>query len=191
MTIVAVLNIEAPKMSINKVFDGLLVLEYQTGNKSALGQLVQRHHKKLCAHSYWYTKDIDASKDIVQDCWGIIMNKLGGLSEPNSFSSWAMLIVTRKSLDYVSRKIHRQKRSRPDTLEETYEATGLSEDAHRYVREAIAFLPKNQQIVLRLFYTEAYSLKEISTILDISIGTVKSRLFHAREKLKTILKTKL
>ncbi|QCX02350.1 RNA polymerase sigma factor [Aggregatimonas sangjinii] len=178
-------------MRIKKVFDGLLVLEYQAGNKDALGQLVQRHHKKLCAHSYWYTKDIDASKDIVQDCWGIIMNKLGGLREPNSFSSWATRIVTRKSLDYVSHKTYRQKKSQAATVEETHETTGSKEDAHRHVREAIAVLPENQRIVLRLFYTEAYSLKEISTILDISVGTVKSRLFHAREKLKNILKTKL
>ncbi len=53
---------------------------------------------------------------------------------------------------------------------------------------AIRSLSKNQQIVLRLFYTQEYSLMEISEILDISIGTVKSRLFHSREKLKTILK---
>ncbi len=57
------------------------------------------------------------------------------------------------------------------------------------LQQAIKSLPNNQQIVLRLFYTQEYSLLEIGNILDISVGTVKSRLFHAREKLKTILKT--
>jgi len=46
-----------------------------------------------------------------------------------------------------------------------------------------------QQMVIKLFYTEEYSLKEISKTLNISVGTTKSRLFHAREKLKQILKT--
>ncbi len=52
----------------------------------------------------------------------------------------------------------------------------------------IRVLPKDQQVVLRLFYTEEYSLKEISEILEISVGAVKSRLFHARERLKISLK---
>lgn len=52
----------------------------------------------------------------------------------------------------------------------------------------IRVLPKDQQVVLRLFYTEQYSLKEISEILEISVGAVKSRLFHARERLKISLK---
>ena len=43
-------------------------------------------------------------------------------------------------------------------------------------------------MVIRLFYKEGYILKEISAILAISIGTTKSRLFHTREKIKTILK---
>ena len=53
---------------------------------------------------------------------------------------------------------------------------------------AISELSENQQMVLRLFYKEDYSLNEMSDILEISVGTVKSRLFHAREELKTILK---
>ena len=56
--------------------------------------------------------------------------------------------------------------------------------------DAIKQLPVQQQEVLKLFYTEDYSLKEISQLLHISVGTTKSRLFHAREKLKLILKEK-
>lgn len=55
--------------------------------------------------------------------------------------------------------------------------------------QGIRLLPIEQQEVIKLFYTEEYSLKEIAEILRIKHGTVKSRLFHAREKLKTILKT--
>ncbi|MGB5782052.1 MAG: sigma-70 family RNA polymerase sigma factor, partial [Eudoraea sp.] len=55
---------------------------------------------------------------------------------------------------------------------------------------AIKGLPRDQQVVLRLFYLEEYSLREISEILNKSEGTVKSRLYHAREKLKIILKNR-
>ncbi|MFS4492393.1 RNA polymerase sigma factor [Maribacter sp. 2308TA10-17] len=172
-----------------KIFDGLLVLQYRAGKKKALGLLVRKYHKRLCKHSYWYTNDIDASKDIVQDCWGSIITKLDSLKEPNFFGSWAFRIVTRKSLDYVKRR----KKER-GTLKEYYSSQIIEEskigDNTDVLKlgKAIQNLTKDQQMVLRLFYTESYSLNEVSDILGISIGTVKSRLFHAREKLKTFLK---
>ncbi len=179
-------------MSIQKTFDALLVLQAQSGNKKALDQLVKRYHKRLCAHSYWYTGDIEASKDIVQDSWGIIINKLDRLRDPNSFGSWAMRIATRKSLDYLNKKKNSIDKGQSNyTQVENQMEDGNRENIVQKVKMAIATLSQNQQIVLRLFYTQEYSLKEIGNILDISTGTVKSRLFHAREKLKTILKTEL
>jgi len=177
-------------MDHRKVFDSFLVLQYQSGNKKALELLVKRHHKKMCWQAYWYVHDLDISKDIAQDCWATIINKLHGLKDPNSFSSWAMRIVTRKSLDFLnqnSRNRERLKQYRFDSSELEIEENH-SEEIKR-LKKAILTLTEDQQVVLRLFYTEEYSLKEMATILGISIGTVKSRLFHAREKLKTILKT--
>lgn len=178
-------------MTSNKIFDALLVLQYQSGDKKALAILVKRHHNRFCVHAYWYLRDMDASKDVVQDCWTIIINKLEKLRDPNSFSSWAMRIITRKSLDFLNQnksKRERLKQFHQNNLGDTVgEERSTEIDKLKY---AIKSLPHNQQMVLRLFYTQEYSLKEISKILDVSIGTVKSRLFHAREKLKSILKHK-
>lgn len=176
-------------MTPNKIFDALLVLQYQSGDKKALGILVKRHHNRFCSHANWYLSDLEASKDVVQDCWSIIMNKLRSLRDPNSFSSWAMRIVTRKSIDFL--KYNKTKREKLRQYQYTnLEGTNNVEKNTEIVKlpQAIKSLPNNQQIVLRLFYTQEYSLIEISNILEISVGTVKSRLFHAREKLKTILK---
>lgn len=176
-------------MNPNKIFDALLVLQYQSGDKRALGLLVKRHHGKLCRHSYWYTHDLDASKDIVQDSWSIIITKLASIRDPNAFGSWAMRIVTRKSLDFLSRdKNDREKLMGYRNTQYNLDVEEDRESDLIQLEKAIKLLPNDQQVVLRLFYTEDYSLNEISTILEISTGTVKSRLFHAREKLKTILK---
>jgi RNA polymerase sigma-70 factor (ECF subfamily) len=56
--------------------------------------------------------------------------------------------------------------------------------------KALKKLPKNQQIVLSLFYFQECSIVEIGKILKMKKGTVKSRLFYAREKLKLTLKQK-
>tara|TARA_R110002167_G_scaffold50143_3_gene146302 strand:- start:1138 stop:1677 length:540 start_codon:yes stop_codon:yes gene_type:complete len=178
------------KMTAQKVFDAYLVLQYQSGNKKALGLLVDRYHDKMCRQSFWYTRDIEVSKDIVQDCWGIIMLKLNGLRDANSFGSWALRIVTRKSIDFLNRNRYGH-RNLDNPAAEPLDSTDVAaqESDLKKLDSAIRDLPENHQVVLRLFYTQEYSLQEIGAILDVSVGTVKSRLFHAREKLKTILKT--
>ena len=175
-------------MTPDRIFDALLVLQFQAGNKKALDMLVKRHHRKLNSHAYWYLRDIEASKDVVQDCWGIIINKLHTLRDPNSFSRWTMRIVTRKSIDVLNKK--KRKRETLDQFTFTNREVTTADESEKKIlllKQAIERLPADQQIVLRLFYTQEYSLFEVSGILDISIGTVKSRLYHAREKLKTIL----
>ena len=81
--------------------DGWLVLQYQSGNNKALPLLVKRWHKKFCKKAFWVTKDADASKDIAQQSWNVIMEKLHGLNDENSFGSWALTIVYRKSIDWI------------------------------------------------------------------------------------------
>ncbi|MCW5516504.1 RNA polymerase sigma factor [Muriicola sp. Z0-33] len=173
-----------------KIFDALLILQYQSGNKKALSILVNRHHPRLCKHAYWYTHDMDAARDIVQDSWSVILKKIGTLRDPNVFGSWSMRIVTRKSLDYLNknkRERDKLKSITRDTNEDNLD--NRASDLER-LKVVMKTLPQDHRQVLRLFYTEEYSLKEISDILGIATGTVKSRLFHAREKLKTILKNR-
>lgn len=173
----------------DKIFDGLLVLQYQAGNADAFRLLVSRHHKKLCRHAYWYTHDIDAAKDVAQDCWGVILAKLHTLRDPNLFGSWALRIATRKALDYL-KKEKRELQERTEFTRSTSkgEDTDMQEAKEQKLSRAMLDLPPHQQQVLHLFYKESHSLREISKILDISEGTVKSRLYHAREKLKLVLK---
>jgi RNA polymerase sigma-70 factor (ECF subfamily) len=182
-------------MSSSKhIFDSWLVLQYQAGNDKAISLLVNRWHKKLCRHACWYTKDIDSAQDVVQDSWNIILRKLGSLREPDSFGSWAFSIVTRKSIDWL-----RKNSTETNTLKKYYDdnysiSTNDHHDTNKPVltlmKRLINELPDGQRLVLNLFYLEALSIKNISEILRISEGTVKSRLFNAREKLRMELKTR-
>ncbi len=172
-----------------QLIDGQLVLEYQSGNKKALTYLVKRWHKLFCEKAYWIVKDADLAKDIAQDSWKTIINKMEALKDPNSFGSWALRIVYTKSLNSI--KSNNKKRERlkvygyeQETISIENNEKGEEVELKKQLLKAIVSLPVHQQTVLRLFYKEDYSLKEIGTILNISLGTAKSRLFHAREKLK-------
>ncbi len=183
-----------------KIFDGLLVLQYQNGDKKALSLLVNRWHTKLCKQAYFYTKDIGIAKDIAQDSWSVIIKRIASLKEPNSFGSWALTIVNRKAIDwtrknkrnkeklqtyYENSQVNHDRKINNNNIEDDH--TNITNSTTKVVLDTIKKLPKNQQIILRLFYVEEYSIFEISNILTISKGTVKSRLFYAREKLKSHL----
>jgi len=185
-----------------KVFDGLLVLQCQNGDKKAFSLLVKRWHLKLCKQAFWYVKDPEVAKDIAQDCWTIIYKRIYNLQEPNSFGSWALTIVHRKSIDWLrkeknaDKKLHAYYEDSKTSYDTVKDDTPISDDNNftstdniKVIMKAIKNLPQNLQIILRLFNLEECSINEISSILKISKGTVKSRLFYAREKLKSILKT--
>ena len=172
--------------------DTNLVIEYQSGNKKVIAILVKRWHVEFCRFAFWYTKDAESSKDIAQDSWTVIMNKLDALQDPKKFKSWAISIVNRKSIDWLRAK-NRKKNNLIQYSEEhsntVFEEFNDNQERIKIlVLKTIKTLPNHQQTVLKLFYIEDYSINEISKILKISIGTVKSRLFYAREKLKTTLK---
>ncbi|WP_298320744.1 RNA polymerase sigma factor [uncultured Aquimarina sp.] len=177
----------------NKTFDSLLVLQCQSGNKKAAAILVKRWHEKLCKQAYWYSKDIETSKDIAQDSWSTILLKIHNLKDPNSFGSWALTIVTRKSYDWLrknKKELENIDSYRKNEVSIEYDVYDKDDNIMILLKNAIKTLPSDQQMVLHLFYLESYSVKQIAEITNISVGTVKSRLFTAREKLKLILKSK-
>jgi len=174
----------------NKSIDANLVIQFQSGNVNAITELVKRWHKKFCKKAYWIVKDADQAKDIAQDSWKTIIAKIQDLKDPFSFCGWAMRIVYSKSLDAIretnrNRVNHEKFANEQDLETQTYE-----DDSQIKVEllKAIRGLSYEHQMVIKLFYVQEYSIKQISETLKISVGTTKSRLFYARERLKLILK---
>ena len=169
--------------------DRFLIQQYRDGKTSVLPVLVKRYHKVFCEKAYWVTKDKEIAKDVAQETWVIILNKLDQLENVDSFKSWAFRIIYTKSIDAVKRR-NKEKKNLESNIAEPH--TQLSEDESKLVQKAllkaIRQLPKEKQDIIRLFYREEYSIIEISAFLKIPVGTVKSRLFKAREKLKSLLK---
>ncbi|WP_299364259.1 sigma-70 family RNA polymerase sigma factor [Winogradskyella sp.] len=177
-------------MKTDEHIDEVLVEAFKAGDKKALAALVKRWHKQFCNKAYWMVNDKDAAKDIAQDSWTTIIDKIDKLKDPKRFKYWAFRIVCNKSTDWL----RLQAKNRNNTINHEVEIKSVSgnnsekEQLKQLLLKTVDELPKNQSTVIRLFYLQSYSLKQISDLLEISIGTAKSRLFHAREKIKTILK---
>ena len=99
-------------MKTNKQIDAKLVEAYQVGNQDALAALVKRWHLEFCKKAYWIVKDAELSKDIAQESWQTIIDKMHTLHKATSFGSWALRIVYTKSFDALrqhNRKLIKEK----------------------------------------------------------------------------------
>lgn len=174
-----------------------LVEQYQEGNRDALKLLIKKHHPKMTRTIRYYTQSSEPVNDLVQECWYHIIRQLGQLDLKISFEAWVLTIAKHKAIDWIRQQQKNRKldmelmnQNADDENRDEFTLAGDEwQDKLGKIQSAIQQLPKHQNIVLSLFYLENLSVKEISNVLKISTGTVKSRLFHAREKLKSILLT--
>ncbi|MEM6685869.1 MAG: RNA polymerase sigma factor [Bacteroidota bacterium] len=172
------------------ISDGELVTNYLAGNQEALTALVKRFHKTFCNHAYWIVKDADVAKDIAQDSWKLIIDKVATLQNPARFKSWALCIVHSKSIDWTRHMTKQHQQNSEYKVTQSINELPLADTSQlrQKLKIAIAKLSISQQQIVRLFYVHDLSLKEIAKTLDISVGTAKSRLYHAREQLKKQIK---
>ena len=178
-------------MKKEQVLDEWLLMEYQNGKKKSLELLTKRWYPKLSQQIYWHTRDKDAVRDIVQETWYAILKGIPKLKNKAHFGVWASKIAYYKSVDWIKEN-QKQRKSEVDLSQNrdlfNPENTNDEEEKIQQIRKVMATLPDAQRSVLAMFYLESYSVREIAKILDISPNTVKSRLFQAREKLKSTLK---
>lgn len=179
--------------SKERLFDEYLAASARAGSRIALGQLAARLQPRLLGHARRLTGDTEAARDAVQEAWIEIVRGLPHLNDAAAFPAWAFRIVSRR----CARWVRKQQRSR--RLDAAYAAEPLAattadggeraSDAARLAR-AIGSLPPDQRAAIALFYLEDLSVAEIAVALDAPAGTVKTRLMHAREKLRRILNLK-
>ena len=177
------------KERVKQVYDEWLVLSYKSGNRKAMALLVKRWNQKIIRHIYYRTHDLEVSKDLAQDCWIAIMNGLQRLRDPAEFGVWALRIANNKSVDWIRKQAKERKlmESKAKMEDQSVEITS-KEDKIEAIQRAYQQLEKKYRLLLNLHYRQNCSVKQMARILKISEGTVKSRLFKARNELKKLLK---
>ena len=177
------------KKPSDKIADEFLVLRAQEGDAGALDALLRRWQERLWLLARRCTNDQEAANDVLQNSLIAVARSIGKLADPAQFRSWAFRIVSNKSRDWIRTQQRRRKlvESAAETEAHGEEAVATADDARDVVRRSLEKLPGEQQSILTLFYIEEMSVAEISGALDLAAGTVKSRLFTARNQLKEII----
>ena len=137
---------------------------------------------RLFAHARRLSDDSETARDLVQEAWVAITRSLPALRDDRAFLPWARAIVTHTAAREVARRV----RARETAAELTRAAEEPGADPPD-LRAAIAELPAGQRAVLALFYLEGLSVAEVATALAIPPGTVKTRLMHARTRLRVLM----
>lgn len=166
----------------------LLVIRCQGGDSRAFEQLVESWQERLWRHAWRLTGDEDAAWDVMQEAWIGISRGLHRLAEPAAFPAWAYRIVSHKCRDWLRRQ--RRERQLAELYgSESHESREPAEAAYENLNEAMTQLSGPDRAILSLRYEDSLSTAEIAVILEIPEGTVKSRLFHARKRLKKFLES--
>ncbi len=169
------------------VVDEYLVVRSQLGDAEAFGLLVRRWQDRMVRHAFRITDDAEVAKDVAQESWVAVVRGLRSLRDPARFPAWALRIVANKSRDWVRREGARRRALGRVDSDDWSSAAPLRTDAVVRVRAALAELEPGRGILLRRFYLEGKSIAEIAEAMGIPEGTVKSRLFHARDALRARL----
>lgn len=168
------------------VLEELLVASAMSGSETAFGQLIARWSPRLVRHAGHLLHDPDAARDAVQDAWVGAARGMRRLRDPARFAPWIFALVSRRCADSVRRAV-RDRRLMAQASAFADEISTDTPDERLDLCKAIARLPVTQRLVVSLHYGEGFGVEEIAAAHGLPVGTVKSRLFAARESLRTFL----
>ena len=170
--------------------DFSLIKRFIEGDESTFNTLVQRHKEKVRNIIYLTLGNNDQVDDIAQEVFLTVYKNLNSFRFESQFTTWLYRITVNKCKDYL-RKIKIRNIFSPIKENENelgYSPNSDDSDIKEIVHKAISKLPDKLRIPLMLKDIEGLSYQEISESIQCEIGTVKSRIFRAREGLRTLLK---
>ncbi len=164
----------------------LLVISAQAGNEAALAELYRKFYQPLVKFAYKLCGHHDWAQDAVQDVWLDTAKKLRKLEDPKAFRSWMYRAVRWRCIDIARKANKTEQMENGKESEVTVSSDCIKVDDSGLLR-SINQLPVVERQAIYLFYLEEFSLAEISIVLEVPQGTVKSRLNRARKNLRGLL----
>ena len=179
------------------VTDEMLIKNFQNGDENAYAELVRRYKDKILNFIYRFTGDITAAEDLAQDTFLKVYIKKDSYYEIAKFSTWLYTIAGNLAKTELRKKKRRK----------TYSVSDLSRDDNefiikdiksevdnkhdmkeeQYLQESIIELDQEFRTIIILREIQELSYESISKILQLPLGTVKSRINRGKIKLRDIL----
>jgi RNA polymerase sigma-70 factor (ECF subfamily) len=181
--------------------DLALVQRAQQGDLQAYDELVRRYQERLYSTLYHMTSNHEDANDLVQDAFIKAFHALETFKGNSSFFTWLYRIAVNRALNFIKQRKTRNQLSLndldfnaehdPDLIELISEKTPRREAALTELQQklniALQKLSETHRMVVTLHDIQGLPHEEIAQIMDCNVGTVRSRLFYARQQLQAFL----
>jgi len=168
--------------------DGELVRRARGGDRDAFTALVERYRDMVCAAAFCFLGSAEDAQDAAQEAFITAYGRLGQLREPDKFAPWLRRLALNGCTDAL-----RRRGARVVSLDEPWDEAcqaAITPDAAEglltrlAVREALNCLSEPMRLTVTLCYGGGYSHTEVARFLGIPVNTVRSRLGHAKRRLR-------
>jgi RNA polymerase sigma-70 factor (ECF subfamily) len=174
------------KRNSEQILTEWLVLKARSGDARAINLLVKEWHPKLRRYASRQIRDEEAAKDVVQDTFMTVTKGIRKLKDPAAFPRWIYQILHRRGVDYIRRKTRSRRNDDLNVaVNQTLNVDKTTESLD--IQKALRNLDSDSYQVVHLHYLHGFNLKEVSRITGVPEGTVKSRLYSARNHLRQLL----
>lgn len=183
-----------------ELLDEELVAKVQRGDKSAYDILVLRYQHKIVQLVNRYVKDHGEAQDVAQEAFIKAYRALGSFRGESAFYTWLYRIAINTAKNHLVSRARRSSDFELDVQDaeavenapqlqglETPERQLLGEEIVKTIQAAIENLPEEMRVAITLREFEGMSYEEIAEAMDCPVGTVRSRIFRAREAIDSKL----
>jgi len=177
-----------------------LVLRVQQGDKSAFDLLVIKYQHKIIQLVNRYVKDSSEAQDVAQEAFIKAYRALGNFRGESAFYTWLYRIAINTAKNYLVSRSRRSSDYQVDIQDaeqienapqlhgmETPERLLFNQEIIETIKTAIENLPEEMRVAIMLREFEGMSYEEIAEAMDCPVGTVRSRIFRAREAIDSKL----
>jgi len=189
---------------IQSLTDGELIEKAISGREDGFEELVRRYQRPIINYTYRMLNNYDASLDVTQEVFIKVYNSLARYSSDYKFSTWLYRIAHNAAIDYMRRNSVSQQSLEAENADGTYQlqiespnptpeqerATPEQErersEWRTEIESVVRCLPAVYRELILLRHAQDLSYDEIAEITNLPLGTVKNRLFRAREMMREI-----
>lgn len=171
-----------------------LLSRIHQGDRAAFKRLFSLYYQRLSRFLGRLTTDALLIEEIIDDTLMVVWRKAGDFDARSQVSTWILGIAHRVAMKEFARRSARARASGVDPAPLAHDVAGEEFDPQgvelrELIELALRRLTADHRAVLELAYVMGYSCAEIAAIVDCPVNTVKTRLFHARERMRAIWPT--
>jgi len=182
-----------------------LLKRVKSGDRRAFDEIIMLYMRRAYSVAFRFTNQDEDAYDMVQDAFMRTYSNIQGYNEDYPFSTWFFRILVNNCINFIKREKRRKFvfdswrnsnnndfekfENRKEVFSENPEDEYLKEERFRHLWSGINKLPEKQRDAIILYDLEGFTQQEVAEILGCPVGSVMSRIYYGRQKLKKHLKS--